>query len=142
MKKLPSACTVVVPRKASKSVTIKCSSAKSAKEAVAALVKSSSKSTKPTSSGTGSTPSRPPLLFAAAVVHKIGQALKKSGRSKASKKNFSDATAYAAVEMARRGYTNGGKLTAKGREQQAHQKGKSDHIFKMYAKYKREALSG
>lgn len=140
MKKLPKSCTVVAPNGASKSIVIKCSSVKEAREALAALGGKADNHSKSSSRSPASKSGRPSLLFAAAVVHRIGQKLRKSGQRKPSKKTFEDASKYATAEMRRRGYTKGNQLTAEGVAQQSHQKRKSAHVFKTYDRYKREAL--
>lgn len=140
MKNLPKSCAVVAPKGASKSIVIKCSSVKAAKEALAVLGAKDDNHSKVSSKIPASKSGRPSLLFAAAVVHRIGQKLRKSGQRKPSKKTFEDASKYATAEMQRRGYTKGNQLTAEGVAQQSHQKRKSAHVFKMYEQYKREAL--
>lgn len=111
MKKLPGACTVVIPKKASKSVTIKCSSAKAAKEAVSLLGKPSSRSSNHELESYEDLPS---IIINESLTN-LEQVLSNKRKKQATKKEIDWSVSSAKGFLRKTGMLVGDKLTPLGR---------------------------
>jgi hypothetical protein len=135
VKKLPKSCEVLIPKKGSKTVTIKCSSARAANEVRKSLYKLGP-------SAKGETQSekirkgKNPFIVAACVVSVIEKSLERDGRRKAQPEDVRRAFAICRSTLSRSGSLRGAALTAKGKERDA-EKRKAAGADKVHDTFKR-----
>lgn len=146
LKKLPKSCSVVTPRKGSKTVTIKCSSTKDAKVVRESLDKRGPARRDETQSEKARK-GKNPFIVASCVVSIVEKALKTDGRRKAHQGDVSRAFAICRASFARSGTLAGASLTAAGKKRDAEKRKtagaeKVHETFAKLEKYLEQAREG
>lgn len=136
VKKLPSSCTVSLPKKkGSKTITIKCSSKKAADEVRKSLYKRGTTEKDETQSEKARK-GKNPFIVAACVVSIVEKTLKKDGRRRAHEGDVSRAFAICRSTLARSGTLSGAQLTAYGKKRDA-EKRKAVGAAEVHATFKK-----
>lgn len=146
LRKLPKSCSVVTPRKGSKTVTIKCSSTKDAKVVRESLDKRGPTRRNETQSEK-SRKGKTSFIVASCVVSIVTSALKKDGRRKAHQGDVSRAFAICHASLARSRTISGTSLTAAGKKRDAEKRKdagaeKVHETFAKLEKYLEQAREG